>query len=65
MRADTFTMWEQMTRYANDYMAARTLVLTYIEFADALVTKGEQYLVVPKKPDVTTIAQMNLFPSDD
>ncbi len=67
IHADTYTAWEQKTRYPNDYMAVRRLVEIHIALADELVKLASDYMLesseraVSAKDTIVTVKKMNLF----
>ncbi len=64
MRADTYTAWEQKTRYPNDYMVARRQVEMHLRFVEKLITLADSYMqlgLASGSNSVNTVKKMNLF----
>lgn len=60
-RADSLTMWEEKTRYPNDYMATRNAVLSVIPPAKALLLEVDKHYKPQSTRNPGSIRKMNLF----
>lgn len=61
LRADTLTMWEEKTRYPNDYMATRKSVEEMVPYIEELIAFIEAFCAPKAKHGHTGIRDMNLF----